>query len=87
MPYSRTWNKMPLYTFQHPDTEEVLDVVQSMTEKHFYIDENGVEWRRVWHNPTSGTLLGRPEKSERRRTVGIGFNKNGLRTIVRAEKG
>ena len=44
---------MPLYTFQHPDTEEVLDVVQNMTEKHFYIDENGVEWRRVWHNPNA----------------------------------
>jgi hypothetical protein len=44
---------MPLYTFQHPDTEEVIDVAQSMTEKHFYIDENGVEWRRVWHNPNA----------------------------------
>ena len=44
---------MPLYTFQHPDTEEVIEVVQNMTEKHFYIDENGVEWKRVWHLPNA----------------------------------
>jgi hypothetical protein len=36
----------------HPDTEETVEVVQGMKDKHFYIDENGVEWVRVWE-PTS----------------------------------
>ena len=44
---------MPLYTFQHPDSEEVTEIVQSMNDKHFYIDENGVEWKRVWEVPNT----------------------------------
>ena len=39
---------MPLYTFQHPKTKEVIEVNQSMTDKHVYTDEKGVEWNRVW---------------------------------------
>ena len=44
---------MPLYTFQHPDSEEVIEIVQSMNDKHFYIDENAVEWKRVWEAPNT----------------------------------
>jgi len=39
---------MPAYTFQHPKTEEVIEVTQSMTDEHVYIDEKGVRWKRVW---------------------------------------
>lgn len=39
---------MPSYTFQHPKTSEVIEVLQSMTEKHEYFDKDGVEWSRVW---------------------------------------
>ena len=39
---------MPLYTFQHPKTKEVIEINQSMTDKHVYTDEKGVEWNRVW---------------------------------------
>ena len=46
---------MPLYTFQHPDTEEVVEIVQNMSENHFYVDENGVEWKRVWETPNMNT--------------------------------
>jgi len=42
---------MPLYTFQHPDSEELVEISQNMSENHFYIDENGVEWKRVWDTP------------------------------------
>jgi hypothetical protein len=41
---------MPLYTFQHPKTKEVIEITQSMTEKHIYVDSEGVEWSRVWDN-------------------------------------
>lgn len=44
---------MPLYTFQHPDTEETVEVVQGMKEDHFYVDEHGVEWERVFHAPNA----------------------------------
>lgn len=40
---------MPIYSFEHPETGEVLEVVQRMTDKHAYFDEDGTEWRRVWH--------------------------------------
>ena len=42
---------MPIYQFIHPDTEEVIELVQSMKEDHVYIDEKGVEWKRVWNVP------------------------------------
>ena len=41
---------MPLYTYCHPETDETIEVVQGMKDKHFYIDENGVEWKRVWES-------------------------------------
>ena len=36
---------MPLYTFQHPKTKEVIEINQSMTDKHVYTDEKGVDQR------------------------------------------
>lgn len=42
---------MPSYLFIHPDTEEVREEVQKMTEPHVYIDEKGIEWRRLWSLP------------------------------------
>ena len=50
---------MPFYTYINPDTEEVIDVVQSINENHVYFDKNGLEWRRVFTVPevnTHGTL-------------------------------
>ena len=35
---------MPLYTYIHPETKETLDVVQSVHDKHIYIDAKGIEW-------------------------------------------
>ena len=43
---------MPLYDFQHPETSEVKEVFFQMEEENkTYIDELGVEWKRVF-SPT-----------------------------------
>jgi hypothetical protein len=50
---------MPLYTYINPETEEIIDISQSIHEKHAYIDKDGVEWKRVFTVPevnTNGTL-------------------------------
>lgn len=39
---------MPFYIFINPDTQEEIEVQQRMTEPHVYIDENGLEWQRVF---------------------------------------
>lgn len=39
---------MPLYSFSHPETGEIKDVVFSMNEQKKYIDEKGVEWVREY---------------------------------------
>jgi len=40
---------MPLYTYEHPLTGEVRDIIQSMTDEHIFIDENGTKWNRVFY--------------------------------------
>ena len=42
---------MPIYSYQHPETEEVIEIVQSCKDEHEYTDEFGVRWNRVWHVP------------------------------------
>jgi hypothetical protein len=44
---------MPCYVFEHPTTREVIEVVQSMKEEHVYVDEEGVEWDRVFAVPNA----------------------------------
>lgn len=44
---------MPVYSFINPDTGEEIDLVQSMKEPHVYVDENGLEWKRVWSLPNA----------------------------------
>ena len=39
---------MPLYIYQHPETEETIEVLQGMNDEHKYIDNSGVEWKRVF---------------------------------------
>ena len=43
---------MPIYTYEHPKTGKTIDITQSMSEDHKYIDEKGVEWRRVFYPVT-----------------------------------
>jgi len=44
---------MPVYQFTHPEYPSLIELVQSMTEPHTYIDDEGVEWRRVWNAPNT----------------------------------
>ena len=38
---------MPVYIFQHPQTEEIIEIIQKHDENHIYIDEFDVKWNRV----------------------------------------
>ena len=44
---------MPLYTYENPNTGETIDILQSMSEKHQYIDQEGLEWKRVFQVPNA----------------------------------
>jgi hypothetical protein len=49
---------MPIYLYKNIETGEVVEVVQTMTEKHEYSGINGDEkglWRRVFVNPSLST--------------------------------
>jgi hypothetical protein len=39
---------MPIYIYQNPRTEECIEIIQSMNDEHKYIDDEGVEWKRVF---------------------------------------
>lgn len=44
---------MPLYTYENPETGEVIDIVQTMSEEHSYTDKNGLKWKRVYQIPNA----------------------------------
>jgi hypothetical protein len=44
---------MPIYQYKNPETDEVIDVVQKMKDEHVYVDDNGLEWERVWMIPNA----------------------------------
>ena len=46
---------MPVYIYQHPQTKEIIEIVQSLNEDHVYIDLNGVSWNRVFTVPQIST--------------------------------
>ena len=41
---------MPEYLYQNPETKEVISVIQGMNDNHQYIDDAGMEWKRVFTN-------------------------------------
>jgi predicted nucleic acid-binding Zn ribbon protein len=42
---------MAIYIYKHPETAEHKEVIQGMNEEHIYIDEFGLEWKRVFTVP------------------------------------
>jgi len=44
---------MPLFTYEHPETGETVDIIQGMNDEHEYADKEGVVWIRVFHAPNS----------------------------------
>lgn len=44
---------MPIYQFLNPKTQEVVEVIQKMKDPHVYVDEDGLEWKRIWEAPNA----------------------------------
>jgi len=42
---------MPIYTFENPNSGKIVEVFQAMNDKHIYIDESGLEYRRLYSSP------------------------------------
>jgi len=45
---------MPQYIYQHPKTKKVIEITQSIHDKHEYIDSDGVKWNRIFTVPQMG---------------------------------
>lgn len=43
---------MPIYLYKNPETEEVVEVVQKMSEPHTFF-KDGVKWDRVFTKPNA----------------------------------
>lgn len=39
---------MPMYIFQNPETEEEIEVFFHMDDEKKYIDDQGLEWKRIF---------------------------------------
>lgn len=44
---------MPLYDFEHPKTGKIQSVYFGMNDEKKFVDEKGVEWKRVWSVPNA----------------------------------
>lgn len=44
---------MPIYVFKHPTENVEAEVYQKMNDPHVFIDDNGLEWGRVWKIPNA----------------------------------
>jgi len=47
-------NKVPIYIYKNPKTEELKEIVQSVHDKHEYT-EDGLKWNRVYTSPQINT--------------------------------
>lgn len=45
---------MPFYVYHNKETDEYVEVLQGMNDKHEYIDSDGVVWDRVFLPPQIG---------------------------------
>lgn len=45
---------MPVYIYQNPTTEEIVEIIQSVHDTHEYIDSNGIRWNRIFTVPQVG---------------------------------
>ena len=44
---------MPEYIYEHPNTHDTIEIMQGMNDSHEYIDDNGLEWKRVFSAPNA----------------------------------
>lgn len=86
---------MPQYIYQNPKTKKVIEITQSIHDKHEYVDENGVKWNRIFTAPklnTDGTLKGTSTKQDflrytenKKGTIGDLWDMSGELSVKRAE--
>jgi hypothetical protein len=46
---------MPVYVFEHPTSKEKREILLPIDKRHSYIDENNIEWVRVFTTPNIST--------------------------------
>ncbi len=44
---------MPIYIFQRPKSDEIIEVIQGVNDDHVFIDNEGVKWERVFTVPNA----------------------------------
>lgn len=44
---------MPIYVYQHPKTEEYVEIIQGMNDEHEHTDKEGTKWARVFFAPSA----------------------------------
>ena len=42
----------PIYIYQHPETEEVVELFQGMNDQHEHFSEDGTKWNRIYSVPS-----------------------------------
>lgn len=74
---------MPYYEFSHPVTNHIIGIYQSMDDVHEYVDEEGVKWNRVFHNPQAviGSLSNLDPKDPQAFVKATGQKKGKLKDI------
>jgi hypothetical protein len=43
---------MPIYIYKHPEQEQYIEIIQTMSEAHVY-EKDGVEWKRIFTVPNA----------------------------------
>ena len=44
---------MPLYLFKNPITDEIIEILQKMSDPHTYTNEDGIEFERIFTIPNA----------------------------------
>ena len=44
---------MPIYLYQHPKSEDTIEVLQGMNDIHEYIDDDNIKWNRIFTSPNA----------------------------------
>ena len=42
---------MPFYSFENPNTKEIIDVWLKISDDKVYVDENNLKWDRIFTSP------------------------------------
>lgn len=42
---------MPIYIYQNPKNKKIIEIIQSINDKHEYVDQDGIKWNRVFTVP------------------------------------